>query len=216
MRTSLVVQLVKNLPAMWKTWVWSQGWEDPLDEGKATHWSILAWRIPWTVQSVGSQRVGHDWATFTSVQFISVQLFSHVRLFAIPWTEAHQASLSITNSRSLLKLMSIELVMPSYHLFLCCPLLLLPSTFPSIRVYSNESVLHIRWPKYWNFSSIISPSSEYSGLISLRMDWLDLFVVQGTLKGLLKHHSSKASILQRSDFFIVQLSHDYWKNHSLD
>ena len=120
-----------------------------------------------------------------------------------------QASLSITNSWNLLKLMSIESVMPSNHLIFCCPLLLPPSIFPSIRVFSNESVLHIRWPKYWCFSFTISPSNEYSGLISFRMDWLDLFTVQGILKSLLQHHSSKASILQHSAFFIVQLSHPY-------
>ena len=131
----------------------------------------------------------------TSVQFSSVQLLSHVRLYVTPWTAAYQASLSITNSQSLLKLMSIEPVMPSNHLILCCPLLLLPSIFPSIRVFSNESVLHMRWPKYWSFSFSICPSSEYSGLISFRMDWLDLLAVQGTLKSLLQHHSSKASIL---------------------
>ena len=124
-----------------------------------------------------------------------------------PLDSAHQASLSITISRSLLKLMSIESVMPSNHLILCHPLLLLPSIFPSIRVFSNESVLPIRWPKYWSFS--ISPSNEYSGLISFRIDWLDLLVVQGTLKSLLQHHSSKASILRRSAFFTVQLSHPY-------
>ena len=126
-----------------------------------------------------------------------------------PWTAARQATLSITNSCSLLKLMSIELVMPSNHLILCCPLLLQPSIFPSIRVFSSESVLLIRWPKYWSFSFNISPSNEYSGLISLRIDWLDFLVVQGTLKSLLQHHSSKASILQCSAFFIVQLSHPY-------
>ena len=128
---------------------------------------------------------------------------------ATPWAAAFQASLSITNSRSLLKLMSIESVMPSNHLMLCCPLILLPSIFPSIRVFSNESVLHIRWPKYWSFSFSICPSSEYSGLISFRIDWLDLLTVQGTLKSLLQHHSSKASILWRLAFFIVQLSHPY-------
>ena len=133
--------------------------------------------------------------------------FSHVRLFATPWTVAHQASLSITTSQSLLKLTSIKLVMPSHHLILCHPLLLLPSTFPSIRVFSSESALRIRWPKYWSFS--ISPSNEYSGLISLRTDWLDLLAVQGTLKSLLQYHSSKASILWLSAFFIVQLSHPY-------
>ena len=122
---------------------------------------------------------------------------------------ARQASLSITNSRSLFKLMSIESVMPSSHLILCHPLLLLPSIFPSIRVFSSESTLHMRWPKYWSFSFSISPSNEYSGLISFRMAWLDLLAVQGTLKSLLQHHSSKASILQHSGFFTVQLSHSY-------
>ena len=125
-----------------------------------------------------------------------------------PWTAAHQASLSITNSQSLLKLISIELVMPSNHLVLCCPLLL-PSVFPSIRVFSNESVLHIRWLKYWSFSFSISPSNEYSGLVSFRMDWFDFLAVQGTLKSFLQYHSSKSSILWRSAFFMVQLSHPY-------
>ena len=127
----------------------------------------------------------------------------------IPWTTAHRASLSITNSCSLLKLMSIEWVMPSNHLILCHPLLLPPSIFPSNRVFSNESVLCIRWPKYCSFSISISPSNEYSGLISLRIDWLDLLAVQGTLKSLLQHYSSKTSILRHSVFFIVQLSHPY-------
>ena len=134
--------------------------------------------------------------------------FSH-SVFVAPWTAACQASLFITNSWNLLKLMSIELVMPSNHLILCCPLLLLPSISPSIRVLSSESVLRIRWPKYWSFSFSISPSNEYSGLISFRMDWLDLLAVQGALKSLLQHHSSKASILQCSVFFIVQLSHPH-------
>ena len=126
-----------------------------------------------------------------------------------PWTAAHQASMSITNSQSSLKFMSLKLVMPSNYLILCCPLLLLPSIFPSIRIFSNESVLCIRWSKYWSFSFNISSSSEYSRLISFRMDWLDLLAVQGTLKSLLQHHSSKASILQCSAFFIVQLLHPY-------
>ena len=139
----------------------------------------------------------------------SVQLLSRVWLFAIPWTAAHQASLSIDNSRSPLKLMSIESAMPSNHLTLCHPLLLLLSIFPSIRVFSNESALCIRWPEYWSFSFNISPSNEHSGLISFRMEWLDLLAVQGTLKSLLQHHSSKASVLQHSAFFIVQLSHPY-------
>ena len=135
----------------------------------------------------------------------SVQLLSRVQLFATPWTAAHQASLSITNSWNLFKLMSIESVMPSNHLILCHPLLLLPSIFSSVRVFSNESALCIRWPKYWSCSFNISPSNEHPGLISFRMDWLDLLVVQGTPKSLLQHHSSKASILQCSAFFIVHL-----------
>ena len=139
----------------------------------------------------------------------SVQSLSHVQLFVTPWTAAHQASLSITNSRSLLKLMSIETVMPSSHLILCPPRLLLLSIFPSIRVFSNEWVLCMRWLKYWSFSFSVSLSNEYSGLISLRMDWLDLRAVQGTLKCLLQHHSSKASFLWHLAFFIVQLSHPY-------
>ena len=139
----------------------------------------------------------------------SVQSLSRVWLFATPWTAARQASLSITNSGSLLKLMSIESVMLSSHLILCCPLLLTPSIFPSIRVFSNKSVLHIRWPKYWSFSFNISPFKEYSGLISFRMDWLDLLAVQVILSSLLQHCSSKASILRHSAFFTVQLSHPY-------
>ena len=138
----------------------------------------------------------------------SAQSLSHVQLFETPWTAACQVSLSISNFQSLLKLMSIESVMPSNHLILCHPLLLLPSIFPSIRVFSSESVFHIRWPKYWIFSFNISPSNEYSGLISFRMDWLDL-AVQGTLKSLFQHHSSKVSVLRCSVFFIVQLSHPY-------
>ena len=143
------------------------------------------------------------------VQFSSVQLLSHVRLFATPWITARQASLSITNSRSLPKPMSIESVMPSRHLILCRPLLLLPPIPPSIRVFSNESTLHVRWPKYWSFSFSINPSNEHPGLISFRMDWLDLPAVQGTLKSFLQHHSSKASIFQHSAFLTVQLSHPY-------
>ena len=143
------------------------------------------------------------------IQFSSVQLLSHDQLFVTPWIAARQASLSITNCWSLPKPMSIESVMPSNHLIPCCPLLLLPSIFPSIRVFSNKSLLCITWPKYWSFSFSISPSNEYSGLISFRMDWLDLLAVQGTLKSLLQHHTSKASILQSSAFFIVQLSHPY-------
>ena len=143
------------------------------------------------------------------ISFSSVQLLSHVWLFVTPWTAACQASLSITNSRSLLKRMSIKLVMPSNYLVLCRPLPLQPSIFPRIRVFFNESVLHIRWPKYWSFSFIISPSNEYSGLISFRIDWFDLLAVQRTHKSLLQYHSSKASILQLWAFFMVQLSHPY-------
>ena len=163
----------------------------------------------------------------TLLHFSSIQSSSVAKLcptLCDPWTAAHQASLSITDSRILLRLMSIGSVMPSNHLILCRPLLL-PSVFPSIRVFSNESVLHIRWPKYWSFSFSISPSNEYSGLISFRMDWLDLFAFQGTLKSLLQHHSSKASILRHSakaegSIFIygptLTSIHDYWKKHSFD
>ena len=150
---------------------------------------------------------------FSSVQSLSCPILCD------PMNAAHQASLSITNSWSLPKLMSIESVMPSSHLILCFPLLLLSSIFPSIRVFSNESALHMRWPKYWSFSFSISPSNEYPGPISFRMAWLDLLAVQGTLKSLLQHHSSKASILRQSAFFTIQLSHPYMttgKNHSLD
>ena len=142
-------------------------------------------------------------------QFSSVQSLSHVWLFATQWTSAHQAYLSITNCQSLPKPMSIGSVMPSNHLILCCPLFLLPSIFPSIRVFSNESPLHIMWPKYWNFSFNISPSNEHPGLISFRMDWLDLLAIQGTFKSLLQHRSSKPSNLWCSAFFIVQVSHPY-------
>ena len=142
-------------------------------------------------------------------QFSSVQSLSRVRLFATPWIAARQASLSITNSRSSLKLMSIELLMPSSHLILYHPLLHQPPIPPSIRVFFNESALRMRWPKYWSFSFSISPSNEHPGLVSFRMDWLDLLAVQGTLKSLLQHHSSKASVLRRSAFFTVQLSHPY-------
>ena len=138
---------------------------------------------------------------------VAVQLLSCVQLLATPWTATHQASL-FTNSQSLLKLMSIESVLPSNQLILCCPLLLLPSILPSIRVFSNESALHIKRPKYWSFSFSISPSNEYSGLISFKMDWFDLLAVQGTLKSLLQHHSSKASVLLHSAF-MVQLSHPH-------
>ena len=136
-----------------------------------------------------------------------IQSLSCVRVFVTPWTEARQASMSVSNSLSLLKLMSIRSVIPSNHLILCCPLPLLPLVFHSIRVFSNELVLHFCWPKYWSFSFSISPSNEYSGLICFRVDWLDLLATQGILKSLLQYHSSKASVLQRSPFFIIQLSH---------
>ena len=156
---------------------------------------------------------------YLSNQFSSIQLLSHVRLFVTAWTTARQASLSITNTQSLLKPMPIELVMLSNHLILCRPLLLLAPIPASIRVFSNQSTLHMRWPKCWSFSFSISPSNEHPGLTSFRRDWLDLLAVQGTLKSLLQHHSSKASIFWHSAFFTVQLSHPYmthWKNHSLD
>ena len=157
---------------------------------------------------------------YLELQFSSVQSLSRVRLFVTPWIAARQASLSITNSQSSLRLTSIESVMPSSHLIFCRPLLLLPPIPPSIRVFSNESTLRMRWPKYWSFSFSIIPSKEHPGLI-FRMDWLELLAVQGTLKSLLQHHSSKAWILRRSAFFTVQLSHPYmttalWKNHRLD
>ena len=169
-----------------------------------------------SVQAIHQARI-LEWVAshFTSL----VQFLSHVWLFATPWTTARQASLSITNCWSLPKPMSIELVMPSNHLILCRPLLLLPSIFPRIRVFSNQSVLRISWPKYWSFSFNISPSNEHPGLISCRMDWLDLLAVQGTLKSLLQHSSAKASTLLPSAFFIIQLSHPYMTNgkkHSLD
>ena len=175
--------------------------------------------MPWRVETLQKVRNVTLFLVGPHRPFSSVQSLSRVQLFMTPWTRAHQAPLSITNSRSLLKLKSIESVMPSNHLILCCSLLLPPSIFPSIRVFSNESALHIRWPKYQSFSFNISPSNEHSGLISFRMDWLDLLAVQGTLKSFLQHHSSKASILWRSAFFIVQLSHPYTtteKNHSVD
>ena len=155
---------------------------------------------------------------FSGNVFVVVQSVSHVQLFVTPWTAACQASLSFTISQSFLKLMSTESVMPSKHVILCHPLLLLPSTFPSIRVFSNESSLHIRWPKYWSVSFSISPSNAYSGLISFRIDRFDILAVQRTLRSLLQHHSSKALILLCSAFFIVQLTstHDYWINYSFD
>ena len=173
----------------------------------------------WGFLVKGKDVEGEDWEHGASLctsclillwtQFRSVQSLSRVPLFATPCTTAHQASLSIINSQSLLKVLSIKSVMPSNHLTLCHPFLFPLSNFPSIRVFSSESALCIRWPKYWRFSFSISSSNEYSGLISFRIDWLDLLVIQGTLKSLLQHHSSKASILWRSAFFIVQLSHPY-------
>ena len=155
---------------------------------------------------------------YPAIMIIVVQSLSHVWLFVTPWTAVCQASLSFTISQSLFKFMSIESVMPSSYLILCCPLLLPSSIFPSIRVFSNESALKTRQTKYWSLSFSISPSKEYSGLISFRTDWLDLLAVQGALKSLLQHHSSKASILWCSAFFMVQLTfiHDHWKNHSFD
>ena len=150
-----------------------------------------------------------DLTDLNLLPFSSVHSLSHVQLFVTPWIAAHQASLSITNSRSSLRLTFIKSVMPSSCLILCRPLLLLPPIPPSIRVFSNESTLRMRWPKYWSFSLSISPSNEHPGLVSFRMDWLDLLAVQGTRKSLLQHHSSKASILQCSGFFAVQLSHPY-------
>ena len=161
--------------------------------------SIIFW--------MGNNKLVNIFSVLARNRFSSVQSLSRVRLFATPWIAARQASLSITNSQSSLRLKSIESVMPSNHLILCCPLLLLPPIPPSTRVFSNESALCMTWPKYWSFSFSIIPSKEIPGLISFRMDWLDLLAVQGTLKSLLQHRSSKASILQRSAFFTVQLSH---------
>ena len=163
----------------------------------------------WILVIGNEKKVGSQVPWKLLIQFSSVQSLSRVQLFATPWTAARQASLSITNSQSLLKLMSVELVIPSNHLILCRPLLLSPSIFPSIRVFSNESALPIRWPKYWSFSFNISPSNEHPGLMSFRIELLDLLAVQGILKSLLQHHSSKASILQHSAFFRVQLLHPY-------
>ena len=195
----------------------------PLSEAFASHLSMLL-VLSFNYKSISFFR-GSSWPRdqtcvswvpalagrfFTTVPSESqVQSLSRIGLYVTPWTAACQASLSIGNSQSLLKLMSSKSVMPSNHLILCRPLLLLPSIFPSIRVFSNESVLPIRWPKYWSFSFNISPSNEYSGLISFRMEWLGLLAGQGTLKSLLQHHSSEVSILQSSVFFIVQLSHPY-------
>ena len=173
------------------------------------HSSITEYLIQQSLGCFYFLAIMNNAAVNLEVHISSVQSLSHVWLFVTPWFAAYQASLSITNFQSLLKLMSIELVMSSNHLILCRPLLLPPSIFLSIRVFSNESVLHIRWPKYWSFSFSISPSNEYSGLISFRIDWFGLLAIQGILKSLLQHHSSKTSILQCSAFFIVQLSHPF-------
>ena len=215
-----------NRKLAFDSWVrhisWRRKWElDPVFFTGKSHEqrSLVVCKGPVGLQSVtwlSESTVQH--IPRYSVQFSSVQSLSRVWLFATPLITAHQASLSITSSQSLLKLMPIESVMPSSHLILCCPLLLLPPTTPSMRVFSNKSTLHMRWPKYWSFSFSISPYNEHPGLISFRMNWLDLLTVQGTLKSLLQNHSSKASIFQHSAFFTVQLTsmHDHWKNHSLD
>ena len=182
----------------------TQCWMFKRDSGYYTNYQLEERMAHISYWDLNQEKCLLPW--FTSVQF-SCSVVPNP--FETPWTAALQTSLSITNSQSLLKVMSIESVMPSNHFILCRPLLLLPSIFPSIRVFSNESILHIRWPKYWRFSFNISPSDEHSGLISFRMDWLDLLEVQGTLKSLPQHHSSKASILLCSAFFIVQLSHPY-------
>ena len=168
--------------------------------------SLVLDKIPYRINTSRKGKVLQDQILEQS-NFVVVQSLNHVRLFATPWTAAHQASLSVTIFWSLLKIMSIESVMPSNYLTLCCPLLLLPSIFPQIRVFPNESTHYIRWPKYWSFSLSISPSNEYSGLLSFRVNWFDILAVQETLKSLLQHHSSKASILQCSALFMVQLSH---------
>ena len=171
------------------------------------HWVAMSWTgMKWFNMNI-SLISGTELLKSLEFPVSSVQLFTYIQLFVTPWTAAHEASLSITKSRSLPKLMSLEPVMLSNHLILCCPLFFLPSIFPSIRVFSNESVLCIRWPEYWSFSFSISPSNEYSGLISVRMHWLVVLALQGTLKSILQHHSSKASILLLSAFFIDQLSH---------
>ena len=191
-----------QIRGMWTLWA---GGEEVLPSGSLVNSSAsLLWRAKSNRSKIPFRTVLIPWQHCHLL--CSVQSLSRVRLFGTPWTAACQASLSITNSRSLLKLMSIASVMPSNHFILCRPLLL-PLVFPSIRVFSNECVLRIRWSKYWSFSFSISPSNEYSGLISFRMDWLDPLTVQRTLKSLLQYHNSKASILQCSAFFIVQLSH---------
>ena len=200
---------IKSSPTPTPTtrWLWYRVYSDAPPQGHPfktirDNWCILIQRCrdKWE-----DRRTGLHWKTERK----SVQFVSRVWFFVTPWTAAHQASLSIANSRSRPKPTSIELVMPSNHLFLCCPLLILPSIFPSISVFTNESALRIRWPKYWSFNFNISLSNEHSRLISFRKDWLDLLAIQGTLKSLLQHHSSKASILRGSAFFVAQLSHPY-------
>ena len=194
----------------WKKLSWCEGRHLPLSPEMNSSILQKFHYYPGTWDGFWKARFeGRAFGLYSEFQFSSVQSLSHVRLFATPWTAARPASLSITNSQSLPKPMSIVLVMPSNHLILCHPLLLVPSVFPSIRVFSSESVLRIKWPKYWSFSFNISPSNEHPGLISFGMDWLDLLAVQGTLKSLLQHHGSKASILRCSAFFIIQLSHPY-------
>ena len=206
------------------------GIEPHLQLGRQEHYHWATWASPFSLTTFNSCKIHGNFqtergnnmqatvradSTFRATkkyQFSSVQSLSHVQLFATPWIPGHQASLSITNSRSSLKLTSIKLVMPSRHLILCRPLLLLPPISPSIRVFSNESTLHMRWPKYWSFSFSIIPSKEIPGLMSFRMDWLDLLAVQGTLKTLFQYHRSKASLLWCSAFFTVQLSHPYMTN----
>ena len=211
----------KNQPFMrsWTLGLFST-WQFEASAKAVTFWShhyTLHTKKSYLLRLVSSRsQMASMWHTHqTWVHISSVQSLSRVQLSVTPWS--CQASLYITNTQSLLKLTSIESVIPSNHLIFCCPLLLLPLIFPSIRVFSSESVLHIQWPKYWNFSFRIHPSNEYSGLISFRMDWLDLLVVQRTLKSLLQHYSSKASILQHSALCPTLTSiHDHWKNHSFD
>ena len=192
-------------------------WETPLNLNSGVFMLLLLKCSPCVPGSVRAEEGIHTPQPDSLV--LAVRSLCRVWCFATPWTAARQVSLSVTVSQSLLRLTSIESVMPSNHLILCRPLLLSPSILANIRVFSNESGFHITWPKYWSFSFNISPSNEHSGLISFRMDWLDLLAVQETLKSLLQHHRSKASILQYSAFFIVQnltSIHDYWENHSLD
>ena len=198
------ISMTSDMQMTTPLWQKQRRTKEPLDESERGEWK--SW-----LKTQHSENEGHGIQShhFMANQFSSVQSLSHIWLFVTPWIAARRASLSITNSQSSLRLPFIESVMPSSHLILCRPLLHLPPTPPSIRVFFNESTLRMRWPKYWSFSFSIIPSNEHPGLISFRMDWLDLLAVQGTLKSLLQHHSSKASILRRSAFFTVQLSHPY-------